>query len=232
MKLIDMLRCIADEEILRLKPLPKHYLADKPEHLRRNYALLISAVLTAQPMISESQSRLLRLLLDSLELGDIRGALFEQARALTPETLLEAARLTRKEGIFCFFTDILVLLRIDNPINEEATQLIEELSAIMDLPESSLKHLATITTQILDLNIEKEKIIAASKGLSTEELRKKFENNKEKHEKEIASLDPLERRFRELREQFYKKQPSNYKEFLDNEMQRIRAQAAAWPDLT
>ena len=73
MNLLNTLTLAADEEQLRLHPLPGHAAASQNEHLRRHYALLLAAVLTAQPGVSAPQTRLLRLLLDSLKLGDIRG---------------------------------------------------------------------------------------------------------------------------------------------------------------
>ena len=91
MNLLDTLTRAADEEQLRLRPLPEHAAATQAEHLRRHYALLLAAVLTAQPTVSEPQTRLLRLLLDALKLGDIRGPLFEQARKLTEHVKVVAA---------------------------------------------------------------------------------------------------------------------------------------------
>lgn len=153
MNLLDTLTRAADEEQLRLRPLPDHAAATQAEHLRRHYALLLAAVLTAQPTISEPQTRLLRLLLDALKLGDLRGTLFEQARDLTPEPLLEAARLIRDAGFAHHLVlDALVLLRLDAPLGDEAARLAGELAAFCGLDEHQLATRAADAFEILGLD--------------------------------------------------------------------------------
>lgn len=153
MSLLDTLTRAADEEQLRLKPLPEHAVAQQPEHLRRHYALLLAAVLTSQSEVSDAQTRLLRLLLDSLKLGDIRGPLFEQARELKSEPLLEAARLIREAGFAQHLVvDVLVLLRLDAPLGEEAVRLAGELAAFLGLEETVLAKCAGNTVDILGLS--------------------------------------------------------------------------------
>lgn len=155
MKLLDTLTRAADEEQLQLQPLPIHAAAAQPEHLRRHYALLLAAVLTAQPAVSEAQSRLLRLLLDALQLGDIRGALFDQARELAPEPLLEAARVIREAGFAAhLLLDVLVLLRLDAPLDDESVRLVGELAAFLGLDSEEVAIRARDTAQILGLEQE------------------------------------------------------------------------------
>ncbi|MBP6536479.1 MAG: hypothetical protein KA211_07045 [Xylophilus sp.] len=114
--------------------------------------MLLAAVLTAQPTISEPQTRLLRLLLDALKLGDLRGTLFEQARELTPEPLLEAARLIREAGFAHHLVlDALVLLRLDAPLGDEAARLAGELAAFCGLDENQLATRAADAFEILGL---------------------------------------------------------------------------------
>lgn len=145
MKLLETLTRAADEEQLRLHPLPEHAATQQAEHLRRHYALLLTAVLTAQLTVSESQTRLLCLLLDALKLGDIRGSLFDQARTLEPEPLLEAARLIREAGFAQHFVlDALVLLRLDAPLGDDSIHLVGELAAFLGLD------VATLTTRVED----------------------------------------------------------------------------------
>lgn len=153
MNLLNTLTLAADEEQLRLHPLPEHAAASQDEHLRRHYALLLGAVLTAQPAVSEPQTRLLRLLLDALKLGDIRGELFEQARAPEPAPLLEAARLIRETGFaHHLMVDTLVLLRLDAPLGDEAARLAGELAAFLGLDESALATRAGDASEILGLD--------------------------------------------------------------------------------
>jgi hypothetical protein len=153
MNLIDTLSRAADEEQLLLHPLPKHAAAGQEEHLRQHYALLLAAVLTAQPAVSGAQSRLFRLLLDSLALGDIRGSLYAQARALEPAALEEAARLIRGADLACHLVlDALVLLRLEAPLNDEISQLVAELAALLGVSQTALAEQAERAAVILGLN--------------------------------------------------------------------------------
>lgn len=157
MNLLDTLTRAADEEQLRLCPLPEHAVATQAEHLRQHYALLLASVLTAQPAVSEPQTRLLRLLLDALKLGDIRGRLFEQARELEPAPLLEAARLIREAGFaHHLVVDALVLQRLDAPLSDEAARLVSELAAFLGLDEDQLATRAEDAAEILGLNAIEE----------------------------------------------------------------------------
>jgi hypothetical protein len=153
MNLLDALTRAADEEQLLLHPLPKHAAAGQEEHLRQHYALLLAAVLTAQPAVSDAQSRLFRLLLDSLGLGDIRGSLYAQARALEPAALVEAARLIRGADLACHLVlDALVLLRLEAPLNDEISQLVAELAALLGVSQAALAEQAETAALILGLN--------------------------------------------------------------------------------
>lgn len=157
MNLLETLTRAADEEHLLLHPLPEHAAATQAEHIRQHYALLLAAVLTAQPAVSEPQTRLLRLLLAALKLGDIRGPLFEQARELEPAPLLEAARLIREAGFaHHLVVDALVLLRLDNPLNDEAARLAGELAAFLDLNEVELTTRAGDVSDILGLKAHED----------------------------------------------------------------------------
>ncbi len=156
MNLLQTLTQVTDEEQLRLRPLPEHAAATQNEHLRRHYALLLAALLSAQPMISEPQTRLLRLLLDALKLGDIRAPLFEQARALTPESLVEAARLIRQAGYAQHLVvDALVLLRLDAQLTDEAAGMVGELGAFLGLDAAALAAQADDAADILGLDTAK-----------------------------------------------------------------------------
>lgn len=152
MHLIETLTRAADAEQLRLHPLPTHAAAEQEEHLRRHYALLLAAVLTAQPQVSETQSRLLVLLLDALALGDLRAALFEEARALEEDALLEAVRLVRDAGYGeHLLLDVLVLLRLDAPLSDDAVRLAGELASFVGLDAEQMQTRAQNAAEILGL---------------------------------------------------------------------------------
>ena len=150
--LVDLLRRAADAEQVRLQPLPVHAASEEEEHLRQHYALVLAALLTAQPQVSEPQSRLFMLLLDALQLGDRRATLFEQARELAPDTLLEAARLIREqEYAEELLVDALVLLRLDAPLSDETIQLLGELAAFLGLADDMVQRRSLHAAQILGL---------------------------------------------------------------------------------
>lgn len=151
-KLIDFLSAAADAEQVRLQPLPSHAIAEEEEHLRRHYALVLAALLTAQEQVSETQSRLLVLLLDSLGLGDIRAELFDSARNLEPDTLLEAARLIREANWQEeLLVDALILLRLDAPLSADTVKLVGELAAFLGLGAEQVELRANHASQILGL---------------------------------------------------------------------------------
>lgn len=151
-KLIHLLSIAADAEQLRLHPLPAHAIAEEEEHLRRHYALILAALLSTQEQVSETQSRLLVLLLNSLALGDIRAELFDTARRLEPDTLLEAARLIREAN--CreeLFVDALILLRLDALLNADTVKLVGELASFLGLDAEQVELRANHAASILGL---------------------------------------------------------------------------------
>lgn len=177
--LVDLLRRAADAEQVRLQPLPVHAASEEEEHLRQHYALVLAALLTAQPQVSEPQSRLFMLLLDALQLGDQRATLFEQARELAPDTLLEAARLIREqEYAEELLVDALVLLRLDAPLSDETIQLLGELAAFLGLAGDTVQRRSQHAAQILGLGESSSEQVAKNwpKGipyaLTREDLKK------------------------------------------------------------
>jgi hypothetical protein len=161
MNLRDTMKRAADEEQLKLKPLPKHLIASQPELLRLHYALLLTALLSAQETISETQTRLTSLLLDALLLGDIRGALFEQARDLDEETPIKAARLIRDAGLARhLLVDALILLRLDAPLDDEIAGLINEFASFLDVDAEALRTCSKGAAAILGLSASRSVVAA------------------------------------------------------------------------
>ena len=152
MQLIDQLTRAADEEQLLLQPLPPHSAVGQEEHLRRHYALLLAALLATQPQVSEAQNRLFLLLLHSLQLSDIRAALFEEARALENDTLLETARLVRTADLAGnLLLDTLILLRLDAPLSDEGVRVVGELAAFLGVDAADVQMRAGNAAEILGL---------------------------------------------------------------------------------
>lgn len=152
MQLIDQLTRAADEEQLLLQPLPPHSAVGQEEHLRRHYALLLAALLATQPQVSEAQNRLFLLLLHSLQLSDVRAALFEEARALENDTLLETARLVRTADLAeNLLLDTLILLRLDAPLSDEGVRVVGELAAFLGVDAADVQMRAGNAADILGL---------------------------------------------------------------------------------
>lgn len=157
MALLDTLKRGADEEQLVLNPLPLHVAHDKDEALRQQYGRLLAAVLTAEGQVSEAQTRLFRLLLDALKLGDARAALFEQASQLAPPQLLESARQIRRAELASYLLlDTLVLLRLDAPLTDTQAQLVGELAAFLGQDDTELARCASDAAHVLGLALEEE----------------------------------------------------------------------------
>lgn len=164
MNLHNTMKRAADDEQLKLKPLPIHIIATLPEHLRLHYALLLAALLSAQNAISETQTRLICLLLEALQLGDIRGSLFEQARELDEETPVNAARLIREAGLARFLLmDALIVLRLDAPIDDEIAELISEFASFLDVDAESLSMCSKGAAAILGLSTRTSSSVVATK---------------------------------------------------------------------
>lgn len=152
MPLAEKLKKAADQHRLKLGPLPEHCAAKQSEHVRMHYALALAALLKAQGTVTDAQSRLLLLLLDSLRLGDIRGALFEQGRDLQEEDLIEISNVLRGAGLARhLLVDAMVLLRLDQPLDDETSALVQELAALLGVDAGNLGTCARTAAGILGL---------------------------------------------------------------------------------
>jgi GTP-binding protein EngB required for normal cell division len=120
----------------RLNPLPDHAFSRAADHLRRQYGQVLAAVLSAQDAVSESQSRLLLLLLESLKVGDARAAFFEAVREWDEAALTEALRLLREgKAATAVLTDALALLRLDAPLSEPMAGVVADMARFLQVTE-------------------------------------------------------------------------------------------------
>lgn len=150
---LEFLGELADSEQQILNPLPIHSTSKMDEHFRNHYALLLVALLATQKKVSESQSRLLALFLDSMELGDIRAALFEEIINLDKPTILEAIRLVRDAGYESeFMVDAMVLLRIESTLTTETVQALSEFASLLNIKADRVRQLAEDAAQVLGLS--------------------------------------------------------------------------------
>lgn len=153
-KFIEIVSSATEQELSKLQPLSTHAVASAEAHVRQHYALLLAATLASQPAISERQTRLLRLLLAAMGLGDIRAALFEQASQLDIPTVIEAARLLRESDLgSTLLIDLMVLLRAEQALDETSTRLIGELAILLGQGETThLARLSETAAALLGMN--------------------------------------------------------------------------------
>ncbi len=163
MNLFETLKRAADAERVRLNPLPTHALAQADEHLRRQYALALTAALSAQETVSATQSRLLLLLLESLALGDQRAALFETVRGWDEEAALTQAlqAVRQADAAHSLVVDVLVLLRIDAPLTEPLSALVADMADFLGVNAPTLTERASHAAAILGLGAEPTDTMAA-----------------------------------------------------------------------
>jgi hypothetical protein len=147
-------KLLQDLDALRLErlPLPLHFANCGDEHSRETYATLLAALLLANGAVSDNQSRLFKLLLSSLQLGQIQARLFEQAQALNQDKLREFFRVIDSHQLAAsFFLDALVLCRLDQPLVEAQHQILSELVDLLYLAEQDLPILANLAALVLGL---------------------------------------------------------------------------------
>ena len=133
-------------------PLPAHFAAKCDEHGREIYATQLAALLLAGIEISAEQSRLFKLLLGSLKLGDIQAQLFERALALNVDAMREFFRVVDENKLTTsFFMDALVLCRLSGPLTDAQHQLLSELADLLKLPEADLPVIANLAAITLGL---------------------------------------------------------------------------------
>lgn len=136
-------------------PLPAHFAAKCDEHGRETYATQLAALLLAGVEISAEQSRLFKLLLGSLKLGDIQAQLFERALALNADAMREFFRVVdENELTISFFMDALVLCRLSGPLADAQHQVLSELADLLKLPEADLPVIANLAAITLGLPCE------------------------------------------------------------------------------
>ena len=140
---------------LELLPLPDHFAVKCDEHSSETYGSLLAALLLTGGEISAEQSRLFKLLLGSLKLGDIQAQLFERAQALNLDALREFFRVARENQLTTsFFMDALVLCRLSGPLVDAQHQLLSELADLLKLPEADLPVIASLAAVALGLPCE------------------------------------------------------------------------------
>lgn len=150
----SLLRAI-DSVQLEIKPLQKHVIADLDINERVAYAGFVSTVLLSGGGISDSKSRLFKLLLVAMDVEEQRDQIFEKAHYLDEVHLREFLCLLREKGLAsCFFMDVLVVCRLDGLLTETQQSLLAEFMDLVGLTESELGIIQNLVATVLGLPSE------------------------------------------------------------------------------
>ena len=156
---LEVPKLLSDLDALKLErlPLPLHFASQCDEHGRETYATLLAALLLANGAVSENQSRLFKMLLSSLQLGQIQARLYEQAQSLNQDKLREFFRVVDNHRLaHSFFMDALVLCRLDHSLVEAQHQILSELVDLLYLPEKDVPLIANLAAVVLGLPCDAE----------------------------------------------------------------------------
>jgi hypothetical protein len=151
---LDIHRVLRDLDMLKTERLPlgRHYVAKCDKHSRESYATMLAMLMLAGGSISETQSRLFKMLLTSLDLDGQQAALMARAPDLLQDDLREFLRLADENKLArSFFLDALVLSRLDAPLQEQQNQILSELADLLYLDEEELALVAMLAANVLRL---------------------------------------------------------------------------------
>lgn len=115
-----------------LKPLPQHFITCQDQHTRELYATLLATVLLSDGQVSEPQSRLFGMLLQSMQLEPVPARFFELAQQLDAGQLKSVISGIQPVGQ-SFALDALILARLSSPLNQQQLQLIAELFDALEI---------------------------------------------------------------------------------------------------
>ena len=137
---INNLMDFLDVAKLKLNPLPTSYIADKAdEYLKNLYATMLASVLVAKGMISDNENRLFQLLLDSIGVDGGPNSFINNVNHLTQKQVLDFAKgLDTDDKRLNFIFEMLMLARINTPLNDKQLALINEFCNIWQLDKNDL----------------------------------------------------------------------------------------------
>lgn len=150
----DVLRMLRDMDSLQVErhPLPDHYAVCCDNHCRELYATMLAAMLLANGEVSDNESRLYKLLLNSLKLGDNQAKFFELAQSINKDKLREFLRVVDEHKLAqSFFMDALVLCRLDAPMTDARSRLLSQWVDLLRLDEQQTVTLSGFAANVLGL---------------------------------------------------------------------------------
>lgn len=135
------------------KPYKSHYAVSKDEVTRCHYSALLLMVLLSEGAITEQQQRMLDLWLPSINLVGRQAELCDLAGHLAKDKLGEATRLLQKDPrlIRSLLLDAIIFSRLDKPLTDTTTFLLEALASFFELKERVLNDIVYLAALILGL---------------------------------------------------------------------------------
>ncbi|WP_026878192.1 hypothetical protein WMO13_08585 [Ignatzschineria larvae DSM 13226] len=153
-------------------PLQDHTIATMPDHFREQYvALLIHALKTATPLLSEAQYTLLGLLLRSMKLPQKNSAYFENSQEINSDFLLSFKKENTSDSAASFMMDLMLIARIPGNFSAQSLQLFSQLSELLGLTAKQLREIDEWCAYLLGLSdkvsLKKEEVKEEVKKLCT-----------------------------------------------------------------
>lgn len=156
-----------------MKPLAPHFAATQDTHTRELYATMLAAVLLSNQLISEAESRLFAMLLQSLGLESQSAKFLAQAQQLNAEQLRDFFRILNTDDLkSAFLMDAMILSRIDSPISDAQSQLLAEFLDVFELEQSKLYMLMSMVSLVVGLPYDLRRNAQKVKFIRPNELAK------------------------------------------------------------
>lgn len=143
-----------------LKPLPQHFITSQDQHTRELYATLLAAVLLSDGQVSEPQSRLFGMLLQSMQLEPVPARFFELAQQLDAGKLKQLIQaLSHQDQQCALMIDALILARLDSALSQSQTDLLAELLDCFGFSKAQAGLLVDFCEYGLGINSAETKIL-------------------------------------------------------------------------
>lgn len=146
---LDKLLHDLDNLQIKRRPLQPHIIQPLSEPDKLLYATVLVTLLTNQD-ISDAQSRLLAMLLDSMAMTNDLQKLYANIPKLDIEQLKTFCELCDKHSLGAsFLMDVLTLCRLDKALNEQQSKSLSELVSLLSLDETALLTILHLSNKVL-----------------------------------------------------------------------------------
>lgn len=131
------------------RPLAPHAIANGNDEDKKTYATML-AVLMVNQSISDAQSRLLTMLLHSMDLDIPLSSLYDRVSSFDKQALEAFCELVDSDALApAFFMDALTLLRLDKPLSEVQVKSLSELTTLLEVPQSVIEDILHLSNKVL-----------------------------------------------------------------------------------